>query len=73
MKKEYHIPIALLELKEQLHYITVFYSLYNGIDRATKKIKKVFDTVLKRECLISLLYNKDLLVGVRIIAAMDNW
>ena len=52
LKKEYHIPTSLLELKEQLCYITVFHSLFNGHGKSTKKIKKVFDMVSKRDCLL---------------------
>ena len=55
LKKEYHIPAGPLELKEQLRYMTVFYSLFNGTRRATKEIKKIFDTISKRERLIGLL------------------
>ena len=41
LKKEYHIPTCPLELKEQLWYIMVFHSLFNGIGRSTKEIKKI--------------------------------
>jgi len=72
LKKEYHIPTGPLELKEQLRYITVFHSLFNRPGKATKEIKKVFDTVSKREHLMSLLFNNNPLAGARIIAVLDN-
>ena len=58
LKKEYHILTSPLELKEQLHYITVFHSLFNSLGKSTKEIKKVFDMVFKREWLVRLLFNK---------------
>ena len=72
LKKEYHIPVGFLELKEQLRYIMVFHSLFNRMGRVTKEIKKVFDTISKRERLIGILFNKDLLAGARIIVVLDN-
>jgi len=38
-----------------------------------KEIKKVFDIVSKRDCTIYLIFNKDRLVGARIITSLDNW
>ena len=73
LKKEYHIPVGFLELKEQLRYIMVFHSLFNRMGRVTKEIKKVIDTISKRERLIGILFNKDLLAGARIIVVLDNW
>jgi len=72
LKKEYHIPTDPLKLKEQLQYITVFHSLFNRLGKSTKEIMKVFDTISKRECLLSLLFNNDPLAGARIITALDN-
>ena len=51
----------------------VFHSLFNRLGKAIKKIKKVFDTVLKYEHLIYLLFNEDLLAESRVIAALNNW
>ena len=73
LKKEFHISTGPLELKEQLHFITIFYSLFNGPGKARKKIKKVFDIVSKRKYLIRLLFNSNPLAGARVIAALDNW
>ena len=39
LKKEFHIPTSPLELKEQLRYITVFHSVFNGTGRAIREIK----------------------------------
>jgi len=39
LKKEFHILTSPLELKEQLHYITVFHSVFNGTGRAIREIK----------------------------------
>ena len=60
-------PNGSLELKEHLRCITVFSSLFIGTGNATKDIKIVFDEVAKRERLIRLLFNDDLLAGARII------
>ena len=49
LKKEYYISTNLLELKEQLRYITVFHSLFNRTGKSTKGIKGVFDIVSKRD------------------------
>ena len=51
----------------------MFRSIFNGVERSTREMTRVHDTISKKEIVIRLSLNEDPLAGARILITLDEW